>query len=152
MRLVDLKIQLQYLCCCLSSLVRLSSSAQRGQQAGYLITTFEKFGFADNFIEWVKQLYTSPKALNVPNGNRSRPFLLQCGVHQGNPLSPLLFNIALEPLAVRIRNKLILLTWKSTTPPCYTHWLKEMLLVIPVEKLCQQKPNKLDSQDSRGPS
>ncbi len=35
----------------------------------------------------------------------SDPFQVKQGVHQGDPLSCALFNIAIEPLACRIRNK-----------------------------------------------
>ncbi len=38
------------------------------------------------------------------NGVISPYFRLRCGTAQGSPLSPLLFCLALEPLAVAIRN------------------------------------------------
>lgn len=69
----------------------------------YLFVTLEKFGFNKTFIDWVKILYTNPKSSIITNGNKSRPFSLQRGVRQGDPLSPLLFDIALEPLAVGLR-------------------------------------------------
>ena len=33
-----------------------------------------------------------------------------------------------------VAKKLMLLTWKSSTPPCFTHWLKEMVTVIQMVK------------------
>lgn len=69
----------------------------------YLFTTLEKFGFSNSFIDWVRILYKSPKSSILTNGNKSKPFSLQRGVRQGDPLSPLLFDIALEPLAIGIR-------------------------------------------------
>ena len=38
------------------------------------------------------------------NGVFSTPFQVKRGVRQGDPLSCALFNIAIEPLACRIRN------------------------------------------------
>lgn len=69
----------------------------------YLFATLKKFGFGDTFIEWIKILYSKPKSSILKNGDRSSLFTLQRGVRKGDPLSPLLFNIALEPLAITIR-------------------------------------------------
>lgn len=38
-------------------------------------------------------------------------------------------------LGMVVAKKLILLTWKSTTPPNFEHWLKEMVSVIQMERL-----------------
>lgn len=43
---------------------------------------------------------------------------------------------------VMVTKKLILLTWKSTTPPIFTHRLNKMLAVIQKERLCLHKLDK----------
>uniref|UniRef100_A0A3B1J7U7 Reverse transcriptase domain-containing protein n=1 Tax=Astyanax mexicanus TaxID=7994 RepID=A0A3B1J7U7_ASTMX len=70
----------------------------------YMFYTLSKFGFGTPFINLVKALYLHPCSSILTNSNRSLPFPLQRGVRQGDPLSPLLFNLALEPLAIGIRN------------------------------------------------
>lgn len=53
-------------------------------------------------------IYTDSKATVTTNGSRSTQFSIERGTKQGDPLSPLLFIIALEPLAQAIRqNKII---------------------------------------------
>ena len=68
----------------------------------YLFSTLEAFGFGRIFIGWVKLLYTNPKASVTTNGIISQSFELQRGTRQGCHLSPLLFALALEPLAAAI--------------------------------------------------
>lgn len=64
----------------------------------------ERFGFGEEFINWIKLIYHSPEACILTNGVRSSPFPLCRGTRQGCPLSPLLFALTLEPLAECIRN------------------------------------------------
>ena len=70
----------------------------------YLFVILERFDVREVYIKWVKLLYGSPKAAVLTNGNISNPFRLSRGTRQGCPLSPLIFSLALEPLASAIRN------------------------------------------------
>uniref|UniRef100_A0A8C4S006 Reverse transcriptase domain-containing protein n=1 Tax=Erpetoichthys calabaricus TaxID=27687 RepID=A0A8C4S006_ERPCA len=70
----------------------------------YLFTALEKFGFGPNICAWIKLLYTNPEASVCINNICSDYFKLERGTRQGCPLSPLLFAIAIEPLAVHCRN------------------------------------------------
>ena len=69
----------------------------------YLFFTLKKFGFEESFISWIELLYSSPLAAVVSNNTRSEYFPLGRGTRQGCPLSPLLFALAIEPLAVALR-------------------------------------------------
>lgn len=60
--------------------------------------------FGPGFLNAIKALYTGPRAQLLINGIRSGDFFLSWGMRQGCPLSPLLFALSLEPLAVAIRH------------------------------------------------
>lgn len=64
--------------------------------------TLNKFGLGD-FIRWVKILYDNPQAAILTNGLKLDSFPLYRGTRPGCPLSPLLFAVAMEPLAEAIR-------------------------------------------------
>ena len=70
----------------------------------YLFYTMQKFGLGHKFIAWVRLLYSAPKASVRTNNNFSEYFCLPCSTRQGCPLSPLLFAIAIKPLAVLLRS------------------------------------------------
>lgn len=69
----------------------------------FLISTLQKFGFGESFINWIKIMYTAPSATVITNGLTSQRFTLHRGTRQGCPLSPFLFTIFIEPLAAAIR-------------------------------------------------
>ena len=69
----------------------------------YLFYTLERFGFGEQFIAWVKLLYSSPLASIRTNCDQSEYFQLHRSTRQGCPLSPLLFAIAIEPLSIALK-------------------------------------------------
>lgn len=69
----------------------------------YLFACLKKFGYGPTFISWIKLLYTSPKASATTNGKHSQYFQLSRGTHQGCPISPLLFALAIEPLSLTLK-------------------------------------------------
>uniref|UniRef100_A0A672FIX8 Reverse transcriptase domain-containing protein n=1 Tax=Salarias fasciatus TaxID=181472 RepID=A0A672FIX8_SALFA len=71
----------------------------------YLFFTLKQFGFGERFISWINILYSSPLAAVRTNNNLSPYFSLHRGTRQGCPLSPLLFAIAIEPLALALRGE-----------------------------------------------
>lgn len=69
----------------------------------YLINALPRFGFGPKFVIWIKTLYSSPMASVRSNNISSEYFPLQRGTRQGCPLSPILFALAVEPLAIALR-------------------------------------------------
>lgn len=71
----------------------------------YLIAVLHKMNFGPKFIDMIRMLYGNPSATICTNSDLSSHFNLSRGTRQGCPLSPLLFALAVEPLAVAIRAK-----------------------------------------------
>ena len=65
-----------------------------------------RVGFGHRFVSWVKLVYSSPKASVITNRLNSEYFNLHRGTHQGCPLSPLLFALAIEPLSIALKTSL----------------------------------------------
>ena len=70
----------------------------------YLLDTLRTFHLPDLFIDTVKALYDHARTKVAINGVMSDHYPVTRGVRQGDPLSCLLFNLAIEPLAASIRN------------------------------------------------
>ena len=57
------------------------------------------------YLNIIKAIYDKPTANIILNGEKLKTFHLRSGTRQGCPLSPLLFNIVLEFLAMVIREE-----------------------------------------------
>ena len=63
------------------------------------------FGFGTSILNWFYLLYEDSKSCVLNNGFSSQYFNIQRGVRQGDPLSPYLFVLCAEILAILIRNE-----------------------------------------------
>ena len=73
-------------------------------QHPFMIKTLQKMGTEGTYLNIVKAIYDKC-TVNILNGEKLKAFLLRSGTRQGCPLSPLLFNIVLEVLAIATREE-----------------------------------------------
>ncbi len=71
-----------------------------------LFYTLSKFGLCENFVSWVKLLYTGPLAAVITNGLRSSSFGVSRELDKAVHCHPLLFALVIEPLVEEIRSNL----------------------------------------------
>ena len=62
------------------------------------------FGFGPSFCKWISTLYRGANIQIMVNGWLSRKIDLQCGVQQGDSLSPMLYILCVKVLAAKVRN------------------------------------------------
>lgn len=72
----------------------------------YLTYDLDRCGFGPHICLWVAIFYNKPPAKVKYMGHISSAFPISRGTRQVCPLSPLLFNLAIEPLATLIRQSL----------------------------------------------
>ena len=70
----------------------------------FLISDFKKFGFGENFIDWIKILFYKQESWVLKGGFTTKYFNLEKGARQGDPNSSHLFILALEILFILIKN------------------------------------------------
>ena len=70
----------------------------------FLLKTLKDFNFGENFIKWIKILYTDIQSCVGNNGSYSAYFKLTRSIRQGCPISALLFLLVAEMIAIDIRN------------------------------------------------
>lgn len=97
----------------------------------YLFAVLEKFQLGQDFISWIKLLYKNPTARILTNQTLSTQFKLSRGTRQGCALSPLLFALALEPLAQTIRTHMDIHGYDTTyTSNTISLYADDILLYI----------------------
>ena len=74
-------------------------------QHSFMIKTLQKAGIEGTFLNIIKAIYDKPTANIILNGEKLKACPLKSGTRQRCPLSPLLFNTALNALATAIREE-----------------------------------------------
>ena len=70
-----------------------------------MMKTLQKAGIEGPYLNIIKAIYDKPTANIILNGEKLKAFPLKSGTRQGCLLSPLLFSIVLEVLAMAIRTE-----------------------------------------------
>ena len=71
----------------------------------FMVKSLQKVSTEETYLNIIKAIYDNPTANNVLSDEKLKPFPLRSGTRHGCPLSPLLFNIVLEVLAMEIREE-----------------------------------------------
>ena len=74
-------------------------------QHPFMMKTLQKMSIEGTDLNIVKAIHDKPTANIILSGEKLKSFPLRSGTRQGCPLSPLLFNIVLEILAIAIREE-----------------------------------------------
>ena len=69
----------------------------------FLTYMMRRLGFCPKWIQWIRGCLHSASVSILVNGSPTNQFIPQRGLRQGDPQSPLLFNIAVEGLTVLMR-------------------------------------------------
>ena len=74
-------------------------------QHPFMIKTLQKVGIKRTYLNIIKPIYDKSTAKIILSGEKLKAFPLRSGTRQVCPLSPLLFNIDLEVLAIAVKEE-----------------------------------------------
>ena len=69
------------------------------------VKTLQRVSIEGNYLNIITAVYDKPTAHIILNSEKLKAFPLKLGTRQSCPLSPMLFNIVLEVLAMAIREE-----------------------------------------------
>ena len=69
----------------------------------FLIAVLKKYGFGDDFIDWVLNLFNRQESCVINGGHSTKYFPLERGARQGDPISAYLLVLALEIFFILIK-------------------------------------------------
>ncbi len=72
----------------------------------YLFNVLKNFGFGDDFVSYIRLLYSNVFVMVKAGGGLSAPIPVTSGIRQGCPLSGQLYSLMIEPLLCRLRRVL----------------------------------------------
>ena len=71
----------------------------------YILKVLKAYNFGNDFIKWFQTLYKDAKSTVINNGYFSEFFNISRGCRQGDPLSPYIFILCVESLAMEIKQE-----------------------------------------------